>query len=175
MYDFGKLPKERQEEILKNAKEALAKWQNDPNASGAGYNILRYARMGLLEVKAPEVKIPGVKTKLQGFAIYNKDTGQWSRGGTGPDWSKNAKVWSGLGPLKNHLSQFVHPEYPNRYNELKGNRFVISNRYKNCVVINVTTGLEEKELDIYTYLRDYVNRQKARSQYYSAYEVFEEE
>jgi hypothetical protein len=37
------------------------------------------------------------------FQIRNRKTGQWSRGGSPPWWSRTPKTWRGLGPLKCHL------------------------------------------------------------------------
>lgn len=65
MSEFEKPPKDRQEEILRNAAVALDRYCNDIEDCGAGYNILRYARMGLFQVKA--IEIPGVKTNGEMF------------------------------------------------------------------------------------------------------------
>lgn len=37
------------------------------------------------------------------YRIRNKITGEFSTGGTYPGWSKKGKLWTGKGPLSNHL------------------------------------------------------------------------
>ena len=37
------------------------------------------------------------------YKIRNKTTGLFSTGGAWPNWSKKGKLWTGLGPLANHL------------------------------------------------------------------------
>lgn len=113
---------------------------------------------------------------LKGYAIYNTKTGLWSKGGTGPSWKKNAKIWSAMNHLKNHLVMFVHAQYPSKYsnNGLTNSRFFISNVYKDCIVVDVTTGQALEGFDIYDYMRDYVKRQQEKSKYYAAYDVYEE-
>lgn len=45
----------------------------------------------------------------QRYAIYHKEKQKWSKGGTSPEWVeiRSAKIWSGIGPVKNHLRQFL--------------------------------------------------------------------
>ena len=48
-------------------------------------------------------------TKIH-YQIRNPYTGLYSPGGSDADrvkWSKNGKVWTSIGALKNHLRQFV--------------------------------------------------------------------
>ena len=40
----------------------------------------------------------------QVFKIRRKSDGLFSTGGTGPQWSKKGKMWTGRGPLSNHLA-----------------------------------------------------------------------
>ena len=47
------------------------------------------------------------------YKIRNTITGLYSLGGSDANrapsrWSKNGKVWNGLGPLRNHLNGFLH-------------------------------------------------------------------
>lgn len=48
------------------------------------------------------------------YRIRHKITGMFSMGGesvhkngTGYGWSKNGKIWTGLGPLRNHLNGYA--------------------------------------------------------------------
>jgi len=46
------------------------------------------------------------------YKIRNKKTGLFSKGGSDClqsdyGWSKSGKSWTGMGPLKNHLAQYV--------------------------------------------------------------------
>lgn len=46
------------------------------------------------------------------YKIRNKKTGLFSKGGTTclisqNGWSKSGRSWTGMGPLKNHLAQYV--------------------------------------------------------------------
>jgi hypothetical protein len=46
--------------------------------------------------------------KQIGYKIRNKETGQFSKGGTWSVWTKqNGKTWNNIGALKNHLNQFL--------------------------------------------------------------------
>lgn len=111
---------------------------------------------------------------LKGYAIFNPATGLWSKGGTGPKWAKNPKIWSNIGPLKNHINQFVSRQYPDRWNNLQNSRFKISNSYRGCQVIDVTTGNPVDNFDIYAYYYDYIQREKAQRKYCADYDVYEE-
>ena len=111
---------------------------------------------------------------LKGYAIFNPATGLWSRGGIGNNWSKNPKIWSAIGHLKNHLLLSVHCQYPDRWNGLTKSRFYISNKYRGCQVIDVTTGKPVDDFDIYGYYYDYIEREKAQRKYYAEYDVYEE-
>lgn len=51
------------------------------------------------------------------FKIRNKETGQFSKGGTYSVWSRTGKAWGNIGHVKNHLNQFIYngklrPDYP---------------------------------------------------------------
>lgn len=72
--------------------------------------------------------------KFEGYVILDPRTGQYSRGGTAPDWGKRPKVWSGIGPLKNHLNQFVHQTYG------QTDKIVVRSTYNGCIIINALTG-----------------------------------
>lgn len=111
---------------------------------------------------------------LKGYAIFNPKSGMWSKGGTGEAWGKNPKIWSAIGHLKNHLLLSVHCQYPNRWNGLEKSRFHISNKYRGCQVIDVTTGKLVDNFDIYGYYYDYIEREKAQRKYYADYDVYEE-
>jgi len=90
--------------------------------------------------------------KLEGYAIYNPATGKWSKGGTGPKWGKNPKVWGSRGHLKTHLCQFVWC----RYGEKK---VLLSDAYKGCIVVDVTTGKELERFLIHDYLLEVAKRE----------------
>lgn len=110
---------------------------------------------------------------LKGYAIFNPTTGLWSKGGY-KGWSKNPKIWSNIGHLKNHLLLFIHVQYTHDRNlKLERNRFFISNHYRGCQVIDVTTG-KPADFDIYTYYHDYIAREKSEHKYYADYDVYEE-
>jgi hypothetical protein len=112
---------------------------------------------------------------LKGYAIFNPATGLWSRGGIGNNWSKNPKIWSGIGPLKNHINQFVCRQYRTSYRmDLEKSRFFISNKYRGCQVIDVTTGKPVDNFDIYAYYYDYIEREKTSRSYLADYDVYEE-
>lgn len=75
---------------------------------------------------------------LKGYIIYDKETKLFSRGGSGPKWrTKNPKIWSNIGHLKNHLRMFITRQWDAKI-------YIIDDVYKNSVIIDVTTG---KELD----------------------------
>ncbi len=111
---------------------------------------------------------------LKGYAIFNPATGLWSKGGTGPRWAKNPKIWSNIGHVKNHLLLFVNRQYPDRWNNLAKSRFKISNTYRGCQLIDVTTGKPVDNFDIYAYYYDYIEREKASHRYLADYDVYEE-
>lgn len=59
------------------------------------------------------------------FKIHHKKTGLYSKGGTGVNlngtgmgWGKDGKVWQGMGPLKNHLAQYL-PKYDPYYDSVQ--------------------------------------------------------
>ena len=41
------------------------------------------------------------------YKIRDVNTGLFSTGGMDPNWTTKGKTWTGLGPLKSHLRQFV--------------------------------------------------------------------
>ena len=82
--------------------------------------------------------------RMEGYVIYNPDTGLFSAGGTGPTWRKKPKIWSGLGPLKNHLQLFV-----NSYGRYAEKKILIQGVYKGCICLDITTGLETFDMHAY--------------------------
>ena len=105
---------------------------------------------------------------LKGYAIYNPATGLYSRGGWrdgGPKWSKNPKIWSDIGPLKNHLNMIIVGEDYRNY------EFVIRNYYRGCVILDVTTMQPATEIDAYQYAIEFVNKKKAESKYRADWNV----
>ena len=110
---------------------------------------------------------------LKGYAIFNPATGLWSKGGF-KGWSNNPKIWSAIGHLKNHLLLSVYYQYPDRWNGMEKNRFFISNKYRGCQVIDVTTGNPLDNFDIYAYYHDYIAREKAARKFYENYDTYEE-
>lgn len=55
------------------------------------------------------------------FKIYNPETGLYSSGGTYVKWTKNGKVWTNIGHLKNHL----HLVDTRKNNPYKGCKIVV--------------------------------------------------
>lgn len=51
MINPDNVPREQYEEVLKSAQKALDDYQEDVMDCSAGYQILRYAKSGLYEVK----------------------------------------------------------------------------------------------------------------------------
>lgn len=52
------------------------------------------------------------------YRIRDTATGLFSKGGSNANvdsgsfcWSKKGKIWTGIGPLKNHLNMFINNEY----------------------------------------------------------------
>jgi len=56
--------------------------------------------------------------ELKMYKIRNKETGEFSKGGTTPSsiWTKGGKTWTNIGHVKTHLSQWLwrkgHKDYP---------------------------------------------------------------
>ena len=100
---------------------------------------------------------------IKGFGIYNPGTKLWSRGGADPRWGKSPKVWSGIGPLKLHLQQFIYSNY-------KQKEFEVRHQYKGCVVYNVLTGYPVEGFEIYNYLTHVCETRKTEK-YYANYEI----
>jgi hypothetical protein len=61
--------------------------------------------------------LTSLKNKMIFYKIRDKETGLFSKGGVGADWShhhwsKSGKVWRGLGPLRSHLNQYLNKDIP---------------------------------------------------------------
>lgn len=98
---------------------------------------------------------PKLPQPKQAFIIYDPKTEKYSRGGMTPTWSKKPKMWSGWGPLKNHLAMFISVEYLDR-----GNRYLNAKRKhsiahrqpysEDCIIFDiVANGQVAKVHDIY--------------------------
>ena len=111
---------------------------------------------------------------LKGYAIFNPKTGMWSKGGTGHQWGKNPKIWSAIGHLKNHLLLNIWMKHPDRWSGLEKSQFYITNKYRGCQVIDVTTGKVVDNFDIYGYYHEYIAREKAQRPYCAHYDIYEE-
>ena len=109
--------------------------------------------------------LPEFKYDPSGYFIYDNVTEKFSRGGTGPDWGRAPKIWSGLGPLKNHINQFVHRNY-NRDNS----KIIIRNEYSNSLIYNVLTRdvYEKTPLEL---MYEHIERQKKKSIYWHDVEI----
>lgn len=46
------------------------------------------------------------------YKIRDKETGLYNTGGTGSYWSKQGRLWTGIGHLKQHLSSITHDHTP---------------------------------------------------------------
>lgn len=95
------------------------------------------------------IEIP--KPKIKGYAIYDPGTDHWSRGGMGPSWGKSPKFWD-LGPLKNHLNQFVYRDYKFKPDPDEIEReYVIRKDYAGCVIydVNKQSILEDFRIEDY--------------------------
>jgi hypothetical protein len=85
-------------------------------------------------------ELPAVKNA---FVIYDPKTEKYSRGGMTPSWSKKPKMWSGWGPLKNHLSMFIQVEYVGKessYLERK-KKYVLTRYYPytDCMIYDIVS------------------------------------
>lgn len=107
---------------------------------------------------------------MKGYAIYNPNTGLWSRGGNPPSWSKNPKIWSNIGHIKSHLSMCIVDEYS--YGLRNAGIVKLRKLYKGCMLLDVTTNTEA--LDIYRYAREVAERKIAESNYLRGRRVEEE-
>lgn len=103
-------------------------------------------------VKIPPVKLPDAEA----LAIYNPKLDKWSRGGTGPHWGKKPKIWSQVGPFKNHLSMFVDRYYAGRW--LSYDAVLISDAYDGCVIVDVKTGKAHATLKLEELLMERAQR-----------------
>lgn len=91
-----------------------------------------------------------------GFAIYNPDTQKWSRGGYRPKWSNTPKIWTRIGDLKSHLQNQIYDHYPRSGdNEYK---IIINSTYKNCIIVDISTNLPSKQIDLYLYLEEVAHK-----------------
>lgn len=107
--------------------------------------------------------LPEFKYDPSGYFIYDSVTEKFSRGGTGPDWGRTPKIWSGLGPLKNHINQFVRRDYVRR-------KVIVRNVYINSLIYNVLTRdvYEKTPLELKL---EHIERQKKARSYWREYEV----
>jgi hypothetical protein len=83
---------------------------------------------------------------MKGYKIRNKETGEFSKGGTGT-WNlwtdRGGKTWSTIGALKNHLNQFMwgselKTDYPYQNAEI----VEVEIKYEDCHTydVNVMVG-----------------------------------
>jgi hypothetical protein len=93
------------------------------------------------------MKLPN---ELKGYVIYEPKTGTYSRGGRS-GWGKTPKIWTSLRNLKLHLQMFVSEWSYHK-------KIYLSSRYKDCVVVDITTGEPSNEIDIYTFLHQEADR-----------------
>ncbi|GIN25440.1 hypothetical protein NSQ93_22095 [Bacillus sp. FSL W8-0445] len=88
-----------------------------------------------------------MKTKL--FKIRNKETGEFSKGGTWRYgiWTKGGKTWTNIGHVKSHLNQFLidyrnnHERYPYHNAEI----VEVEVDYDDCFAYDVNILVEEIE------------------------------
>lgn len=114
-------------------------------------------------MNTPTIPIP----KLEGYVIWNPDNGKFSRGGYQPvKWTKNGKIWSQIGHLKNHIYLAI---IATRYERKE---FILRNDYKGCIVYDVATG-QPANIDIYEIARKKV--EKEISGYFKNYKIVEED
>lgn len=99
---------------------------------------------------------------LKGYVIYETTTGTYSKGGR-CGWGKSPKIWTSLKNLKAHLQMFV-----SKWSHQK--KIYIASKFKDCVVIDITTGEPSKEIDIYDFLHKEADR--IISRYPSYYKDF---
>lgn len=106
--------------------------------------------------------------KLEGYVIYDPTTGLFSSGGMPGKmhWRKKPKIWTGIGPLKNHLRQFKWHDYDRDINGYSIDEFIlkVSECYKHAVIIDISTGKEHdlKPYDFLTHVVNTENRFKRR-------------
>lgn len=128
------------------------------------------------------------KPKIEGYMIYNPKKGLYSAGGTTPKWKKKPKIWSGMGPLKNHINMVaIGSHYINMYtnrttkdyykrlypdfDETKHTQiFGYQNLYDDCVVIDLATMQEDPDF-IKNYCADFIKRTIAERRYYHRPEI----
>lgn len=87
--------------------------------------------------------------KITGYAIYNPTTGLFSGGGH--FWNKSPYLWSKLGYLKQHLCMFVRVNYTEK-------TIRPDLRYKDCVIIDMSTGGVFEGMTIKDYFLERANR-----------------
>jgi len=81
---------------------------------------------------------------LEGYVIYNPATSLYSRGGVRGEWSKKPKIWSSIGHLKNHLSLYIITDF-----DKNNSYFVVTDHYKDCIVVNIIDGSEPFKIHDY--------------------------
>jgi hypothetical protein len=102
--------------------------------------------------------------QLEGYVIFNPDTGLYSRGGTDVKWTKLPKLWTTVGAVKNHLALHVRRDYSGFHLQpgYKA-KVIIQDLYKGCKVINIADGSEA--FDIHEYMLDHAERMCKRYGY----------
>lgn len=107
--------------------------------------------------------LPEFKYDPSGYFIYDNVREKFSRGGTRPDWGNSPRIWSGLGPLKNHINQFVYRDYGPK-------KIIVHNVYANSLIYNVLTRdvYEKTPLEL---MMEHIERQKKARSYWGEYEV----
>jgi hypothetical protein len=101
--------------------------------------------------------------KLEGYVIYNPDTGMYSKGGSYGVFSPRPKIWSSIGAVKNHLALYIN----RHYHKLESS-VVISTHYKGCVVLNLVDGTEPFKI------HDYMKDKAEREAHYYGYKLIDE-
>lgn len=117
----------------------------------------------------PEIIVP----QMNGFSIYDTQTGLFSLGGSPPKWGKRGKIWNSIGALKNHLNgALIFYEYANKFNgkNLVNHQFCIRPDYKNAIIVEVSTN-KKSSFDINEYIQSYIDKQKKESAYRRKYGV----
>ena len=87
--------------------------------------------------------LPKLPTVKNAFVIYDPKTEKYSRGGMTPSWSKKPKMWSGWGPLKNHLAMFITIEYIGGWSKFvdRKKKYGLAryNPYEDCMIYDIVT------------------------------------
>jgi hypothetical protein len=74
----------------------------------------------------------------------------------GPTWGKKPKIWSQVGPFKNHLAQFVDRHYSGRW--LSFDAVVIDVAYDGCIVVDMKTSKAHATLKLEELLMERAKR-----------------